>query len=173
MNTSSYKTIFRKNEETRETKKWLLVDAENEILGRLASKVAYLLRGKHKTDFTPHIDAGDNVIIINARKVRFSGKKMNNKVYVRHTTYPGGQRFSTPKEMLFKKPEFVIEHAVRKMLPTTRLSRQIIKNLHVYADAIHPHEAQQPKTVNLKNIKEKGIYRECCESDNFVSMKNK
>ena len=156
MNTLSYKTIFRKNEETEKTKKWLLIDAENELLGRLASKVAYLLRGKHKPDFTPHTDAGDNVIIVNADKIRFSGKKMNKKVYVRHTTYPGGQRFSTPKEMLIKKPGFVIEHAVRKMLPTTRLSRQVIKNLHVYADAKHPHEAQQPKIVNLKNIKERG-----------------
>jgi len=139
----------------KEDKSWLLIDAENQTLGRLASKVAYLLRGKHKTSFTPHLDMGDNVIVINAKKVRFTGKKLTDKVYVRHTGYPGGQRFGTPKEFLEKKPEFIIERAVKKMLPATRLGAAIIKNLHVFAGDKHEHEAQQPKAVDLKKVLEK------------------
>src|SRR3972149_7828096 len=131
MDTRSYKTkvSFAKDE-----KSWLLVDAENEILGRIASKVAYLLRGKHKPSFTPHLDMGDNVIVINAQKVRFTGKKLTDKQYVRHTGYPGGQRYGTPKEMLQRKPEFGVERAVKKMLPAPRLGEAIFKNLHVFAD---------------------------------------
>ena len=136
-------------------KSWLIVDAENEILGRLASKIAYLLRGKHKPTYTPHLDMGDNVIVINAQKVRLTGKKMTDKVYVRHTGYPGGQRYGTPKTFMQSKPEFVVERAVKKMLPATRLGAAIMKNLHVFASDKHEHEAQQPKTVNLKSVLEK------------------
>lgn len=134
-------------------KEWLIVDAENEVLGRLASVVARLLRGKHKTDFTPHVDCGDNVIIINAGKIRLTGKKLTDKEYVRHTGYPGGQRFATPKELLKKKPEAVIEKAVKGMLPKNRLGSQIYGNLYVYAGTEHPHAAQQPKAINIKSIK--------------------
>jgi large subunit ribosomal protein L13 len=135
------------------TKNWLIVDAENEILGRLATVVARLLRGKHKTDFTPHVDCGDNVIVINAEKIRLTGKKLTDKQYVRHTGYPGGQRFATPKELLKKKPESVIEKAVKGMLPKNRLGSVIYGNLFVYAGPEHPHAAQQPKAINLKSIK--------------------
>lgn len=152
MNTRSYTT---KMNFATTNKVWLLVDAENETLGRLASKVAYLLRGKHKPTFTPHLDMGDHVIVLNARKVRFTGKKLTDKIYVRYTGYPGGQRYGTPKEMLQRKPEFVVERAVKKMLPQTRLGEAIFKNLHVYAGGKHEHEAQQPRTINLKTIKEK------------------
>ena len=152
MDTRSYTT---KVSFDKDNKSWLLVDAENEVLGRLASKVAYLLRGKHKPSFTPHLDMGDNVIVINAKKVRLTGKKLTDKVYVRHTGYPGGQRFGTPKGMLQTKPEFVIERAVKKMLPATRLGSAIIKNLHVFAGDKHEHEAQQPKAVSLKTVLEK------------------
>lgn len=149
MDTRSYttKVSFEKAE-----KSWLLVDAQNETLGRLASKVAYLLRGKHKPSFTPHLDMGDNVIVINATKVRFTGKKLTDKVYVRHTGYPGGQRYGTPKTFLQSKPEFIIERAVKKMLPQTRLGDHVMKNLHVFAGDKHEHDAQQPKAVDLKKI---------------------
>jgi len=152
MDTRSYTTKVSFSDDT---KSWLLVDAENETLGRLAAKVAYLLRGKHKPTFTPHLDTGDNVIVINARKVRFTGNKLSEKVYVRHTGYPGGQRFATPRELLQSKPEFIIERAVKKMLPATKLGKTIVKNLHVFADDKHDHEAQQPKAVDLKTILEK------------------
>jgi large subunit ribosomal protein L13 len=152
MDTRSYTT---KVSFEKDNKSWLLVDAENETLGRLASKVAYLLRGKHKASFTPHLDMGDNVIVINAKKVRFTGKKLTDKVYVRHTGYPGGQRFGTPKEFLVSKPEFIIERAVKKMLPATRLGAAVIKNLHVFAGDKHEHDAQQPKAISLKTVLEK------------------
>lgn len=152
MDTRSYKTKVSFDKDQRG---WLLIDAENQTLGRLASKVAYLLRGKHKPSFTPHLNNGDNVVIINAEKVRLTGNKKSEKQYVRHTGYPGGQRFSTPKEMLNKKPEFVIETAVKRMLPTTKLGNDLFRNLHVFAGDKHGHEAQQPKTVDLKTILEK------------------
>ena len=152
MDTRSYTT---KVSFENDNKSWLIVDAENEILGRLASKLAYLLRGKHKPSFTPHLDMGDNIVVINARKVRFTGNKLNDKQYVRHTGYPGGQRYATPKTLLATKPEYIIERAVKKMLPQTRLGMQIIRNLHVFADAQHTHEAQQPKAVDLKKLMEK------------------
>src|ERR1035437_4835681 len=115
-----------------DTKSWLLVDAENEILGRLASKVAYLLRGKHKPTFTPHLDMGDNVIVINAQKIRLTGKKLTDKQYVRHTGYPGGQRYGTPKGLLQTKPDLLLKRQKKKMLPATRLGAAIFKNLHVF-----------------------------------------
>jgi large subunit ribosomal protein L13 len=151
MNTLSYKTVSA-NKETVQ-KEWIIIDAENQILGRLATRVANVLRGKHKPSFTPHVDCGDNVIIINAEKVRLTGKKLTDKVYVRHTGYPGGQRFSTPKEVLAKFPIRVIEHAVKGMLPKNKLGAELYRNLHVYAGTEHQHEAQQPKVVNLNSIR--------------------
>ena len=151
MDTLTYKTISANRETV--TKEWVLIDAENEVLGRLASKVAQMIRGKLKTNFTAQVDCGDNVIIINAEKVKLTGKKLTDKEYVRHTGYPGGQRFSTPKELLKKNPRAIIEKAVRGMLPKNRLGDQIFTNLHVYAGPSHPHEAQQPKLINLNTIK--------------------
>jgi len=151
MNTLSYKTISA-NQETAH-KNWVLIDAEGATLGRMASKVAFLLRGKHKVDYTPHVDCGDNVIIINAEKIVLRGKKMTDKVYVRHTGYPGGQRFATPAQLLVTKPISVVEMAVRGMLPKTKLGDAIYRNLHVYAGNEHPHEAQKPQMLNLKDLK--------------------
>lgn len=151
MDSLSYKTISA-NAATVD-KQWVVIDATNEVLGRLASQVAKILCGKNKPSYTPHVDCGDYVIVINADKVKLTGKKMTDKVYVRHTGYPGGQRFATPAEYLAKKPEFVIEEAVRGMLPKTRLGSAIIKNLKVYAGAEHPHVAQNPKSIKLNEIK--------------------
>lgn len=145
MDTLSYKTISA-NKATAH-KGWVVVDADSKVLGRLASEVAKIIRGKNKPNFTPHVDCGDNVIIINAEKVRLTGKKMTDKVYVRHTGYPGGQRFKTPREMMAKNPAKVIEIAVRGMLPKNRLGSRLYTNLYVYAGNEHPHEAQQPKEV--------------------------
>ena len=151
MDSLSYKTISA-NAATVD-KQWVVIDATNEVLGRLASQVAKILCGKNKPSYTPHVDCGDYVIVINAEKVKLTGKKMTDKVYVRHTGYPGGQRYATPAEYLTKKPEFVIEEAVRGMLPKTRLGSAIIKNLKVYAGAEHPHVAQNPKSNKLNEIK--------------------
>ena len=150
MDTLSYKTISANKMTVK--KNWLLVDANDEILGRMASKVAFLLRGKHKPDFTPHVDSGDNVIVINAEKIRLTGNKMSDKKYVSHTGYPGGQRFTNPKALLEKKPGAVVEKAVRGMLPKNRLGNAVFKNLYVYAGESHPHEAQNPTKVNLTEI---------------------
>lgn len=147
MNTLSYKTISA-NKETVQ-KEWVVVDAQGEVLGRLASQIARLIRGKHKTNFTPHVDCGDNVIVINAEKVRLTGAKMTDKTYVRHTGYPGGQRFTTPRQLLDKHPERIVEHAVKGMLPKNRLGRRLFTNLHVYTGDQHPHEAQQPTVVKF------------------------
>lgn len=151
MDSLSYKTISANA--TTVTKEWVVIDATNEILGRLASQVAKILRGKHKPSYTPHVDCGDYVIVINAEKVKLTGDKMTDKVYVRHTGYPGGQRYATAADYLKKKPEFVIEEAVRGMLPKTRLGEAVIKNLKVYAGAEHPHVAQTPKEIKLNEIK--------------------
>ena len=150
MDTLSYKTVSA-NAATV-TKEWVVIDATDQILGRLASRVALVLRGKNKPNYTPHVDCGDNVIIINADKVRLTGKKLTDRVYVRHTGYPGGQRFSTPKELLASKPTAVVEHAIRGMLPRTRLGDKIFGNLYVYAGSEHPHEAQKPKTITLNEL---------------------
>lgn len=147
MDTLSYKTVSA-NKATVQ-KEWVVIDAENAVLGRLSSKIASLIRGKHKPNFTPNVDCGDNVIVINAEKVRLTGKKMTDKVYVRHTGYPGGQRFATPREVLAKNPRGVVEAAVKGMLPKNRLGRRLFTNLHVYAGTEHPHAAQQPKQVEL------------------------
>jgi large subunit ribosomal protein L13 len=151
VDTLSYKTKSAKKEEVE--RQWYVIDATDQVLGRLASKVAKILRGKHKPIFTPHVDTGDHVIIVNAEKVRLTGKKLTDKVYVRHTGYPGGQKTTTPKEILQKHPERLIEMAVRGMLPKNRLGRQMIKKLHVYVGPDHPHQAQKPISLNLNEIK--------------------
>ncbi len=151
MDSLSYKTISVNAATTN--KEWYVIDATDEVLGRLASQVAKILRGKNKPCFTPHVDCGDYVIVINADKVKLTGKKMTDKVYTRHTGYPGGQRFTTPAEYLVKKPTFMVEKAVKGMLPRTRLGAAILKNLKVYAGAEHPHIAQNPKTIKLNEIK--------------------
>ncbi len=150
MNTLSYKTVSANNATV--TKQWVVVDAKDQILGRLASKVAILLRGKHRPNYTPHVDCGDHVIIINAEKIQLSGNKWDQKEYVRHTGYPGGQRFTTVKQMLAKKPGTIIEKAVKGMLPKNRLGSEIFRNLRVYAGSEHPHQAQEPKVINLNSI---------------------
>jgi len=151
MNTLSYKTISANEQIVK--KEWVVIDAENAVVGRLSTVVARILRGKTKTYYTPHFDCGDNVIIINADKVRFTGKKLTDKMYVRHTGYPGGQRFRTPREVLQKNPIGILEHAVRGMLPKNRLGDQLYRNLYVYAGSEHPHEGQQPKLININEIK--------------------
>ena len=129
------------------------MDAEGLVLGRLASKVAKILRGKNKPSFTPHVDCGDNVIVINAEKVVLTGKKMSDKVYVRHSGYPGGQRTQNPTEILAKFPERIVEKAVKGMLPKNKLGRKIYSNLHVVVGSEHKYEAQKPKVVDLNTIK--------------------
>lgn len=148
MNTLSYRTVSAKPHEVE--RKWWIVDAENQTLGRLSSEIAKILQGKHKPSYTPHVDTGDHVIVINAEKVAMTGNKMNDKVYIRHTGYPGGQRFMTPKEALAKKPEFIVENAVKHMLPRTRLGRAMYKKLHVCVGNEHPHSAQKPETLKFK-----------------------
>jgi len=130
-------------------KKWYLVDANGKVLGRLASEVARILRGKHKPQFTPHLDMGDNVIVINAEKVVLTGKKPETKSYFRHSQYPGGIKFVNIKKIMKERPEEVIEHAVRLMLPKGRLGRKIFHNLKVYAGNEHPHQAQKPEPLEI------------------------
>lgn len=151
MESKSYKTVFVTTKNA--AKEWVLIDANGEVLGRLATKVAQMLRGKNKPSFTPNADCGDNVIVINADKVRLTGNKLMSKTYVRHTGYPGGQRFATPAEYFAKAPERVVEKAVRGMLPKSRLGDALMDNLKVYAGNEHPHEAQNPKVVKLSEIK--------------------
>jgi len=151
MKNLSYKTVIAKSDNI--TKNWLLIDAENEVLGRLAANVAYVLRGKNKTNYTPHVDCGDNVIIVNADKVRLTGNKLEEKEYLRYSLYPGGQKSVTAKELMVKHPTAVVEKAVKGMLPKNRLGRALYKNLHVYAGNEHPHEAQQPQLIKVSSIK--------------------
>lgn len=149
MDSLSYKTISA-NKGTVQ-KEWVIVDADSAVLGRLASQIASILRGKHKTNYTPHVDCGDNVIVINCDKIRLTGKKMTDKLYIRHTGYPGGQRTRTPKEV---KEKFsgarLIEMAVKGMLPRNRLGRRLFHNLYAYASSEHPHQAQQPKSITYQ-----------------------
>ena len=147
MNTLSYKTVSANSKTV--TKDWVLIDANAEILGRLSSRIAFILRGKHKANFTPHVDCGDNVIVINADKVRFTGNKFEEKEYVSYTGYPGGQKFISPKDLMAKHPTRVVEKAIRGMLPKNKLGNKVLKNLHVYAGAEHPHAAQTPKTIKF------------------------
>jgi large subunit ribosomal protein L13 len=147
MNTNSFKTVSAKPAEVE--RDWFVIDAENQIVGRLASQVAAILRGKHKPSFTPHVDTGDFVVVVNADKVRFTGGKETKKEYFSHTGYPGGVKIRTPKEMRTRKPEFIVQNAVKGMLPKGPLGRQMIKKLKVYAGPNHPHEAQQPKELAI------------------------
>lgn len=147
MDHNSYKTSYA-NKATAE-KNWVIVDANAKVLGRLASQVAFVIRGKHKTSYTPHMDCGDHVIVINAAKVRMTGKKWNDRVIFTHSGYPGGQREHTPAMIRAKHPERLVEHAVRGMLPKNRLGRELFRSLHVYAGAEHPHVAQQPKEIKF------------------------
>jgi large subunit ribosomal protein L13 len=147
VNTLSYKTVSANSATV--SKEWVVVDAEGKVLGRLAAVVASMLRGKHKTDYTPHVDCGDNVIVINAEKIILTGDKMADKEYIRHTGYPGGQRIEKASQVLKKKPIALIEYAVKGMLPKNRLGSALYRNLHVYAGNTHPHEAQKPKTIEI------------------------
>ena len=147
MNQNSFSTYNAKPGEVDSA--WYVVDAENLVVGRLAARIATVLRGKHKPEYTPHVDVGDHVVVINADKVRFTGSKETQKQYFRHSGYPGGIRSRTPKEVRELKPEFIIENAVKGMLPRTKLGRQMIKKLNVYAGAEHPHAAQQPETLDI------------------------
>ena len=153
MDTLSYKTISANKETVK--KEWVVVDASDQVVGRLCSKVAMLLRGKYKPNFTPHVDCGDNVILINAAKVVFTGKKETDKVYTRYTGYPGGQRFNTPAELRTKKDgvEKMLRHAVKGMLPKGPLGRSLLKNLYVYEGTVHAHEAQKPKAIDINQYK--------------------
>jgi large subunit ribosomal protein L13 len=151
VNTLSYKTISANKATVN--KQWVLVDAEGQALGRLASKVAKLLRGKHKPNFTPHVDCGDNVIIINAEKITLSGNKWTDKSYIRHTGYPGGQKSLTATELYGKDPARVVEKSVKGMLPKNKLGADLFRNLTVVVGSEHKHQAQKPKTINLNEFK--------------------
>lgn len=141
------KTEVAKKEQV--THQWFVVDAENVVLGRLATQVANVLRGKHKPVFTPSVDTGDFVIVLNADKIALTGNKLAGKIYYRHTSFPGGLKEATAGEMLAKKPEELIRKAVKGMLPKNKLSRHMLKKLKVYTGSAHPHEAQQPKALAL------------------------
>ena len=151
MDTLSYKTVSANKATVN--KEWVLVDAEGQTLGRLASRVAILLRGKHKPNFTPHVDCGDNVIVINAEKMNLTGNKWTDKSYIRHTGYPGGQRSLTATEMFDKDPTRLVEKSVKGMLPKNKLGAAILKNLYIYTGTEHSHEAQKPKSLNLNDLK--------------------
>jgi large subunit ribosomal protein L13 len=149
MDTLSYKTVSANKNTVN--KEWVLVDADGQALGRLASEVAKLLRGKHKPNYTPHVDCGDNVVVTNAAKVSLSGKKWESKSYIRHTGYPGGQRSLSAKELLAKDPARVVEKAVKGMLPKNKLGADLFRNLKVYAGEEHGQEAQKPRVINLND----------------------
>jgi|TARA_B100000497_G_scaffold5086_1_gene5124 large subunit ribosomal protein L13 len=151
VNTLSYKTVSANAASVE--KNWLVVDAEGQTLGRLASKVALLIRGKRKPNYTPHVDCGDNVIIVNAEKVVLSGNKMTDKTYIWHTGYPGGQRTTNPEQIMAKFPERIVEKAVKGMLPKNRLGAELFRNLHVYAGPEHKNDAQKPTVININEIK--------------------
>lgn len=147
MDTLSYKTISA-NKETAQ-KEWVLVDASGLSLGRLASGVAKLARGKHKTNFTPHADCGDNVIVVNADKIQLTGNKWDDKLYIRHTNYPGGQRSLTARQLFDKDPIRLVEKAVKGMLPKNKLGTQILSNVYVYSGEEHNQQAQKPKSIDI------------------------
>ena len=151
MDTLSYKTVSANKATVN--KEWVVIDATGEVLGRLASTAARILRGKHKPNYTPHVDCGDNVIVINAEKVILTGNKMGDKKYIRYSGYPGGQRSRTAHEVMVKFPERIVEHAVKGMLPKNRLGRSIYKNLKVVVGPDHKYQAQQPRIIDLNTIK--------------------
>ena len=148
MDSVSYKTASLSKENVNQD--WYIVDAADLILGRLSSEVAKIIRGKHKPSFTPNVNGGDNVIVINADKVRLTGQKFTKKQYISHSGYPGGQKFATPSLLMSKNPTLVVEKAVKGMLPKNKLGSQMFKNLFVYAGTEHPHEAQKPKELKLE-----------------------
>ena len=150
VDTLSYKTVSVKPAEVK--KEWYVIDATDLVLGRLSSRIALVLRGKNKPSYTPHVDCGDNVIVINAEKIRLTGKKWDDKEYIRYTGFPGGQRVITAGELLKKKPTELIRRAVKGMLPKTRLGNKLIGNLFIYAGAEHPHQAQNPKEIKLNEM---------------------
>jgi large subunit ribosomal protein L13 len=143
------KTYIAKNDEIEANRRWYLVDAENQILGRMASRIAYILRGKNKPFYSPHQDTGDFVVVINAEKIKITGKKLDEKLYYSHSGYPGGQKIVSLEMMLHKKPERVIELAVKRMLPKNTLGRKMFKKLKVYTGSQHPHQAQRVERLNL------------------------
>ena len=147
MDHNSYKTT-NANNATAE-KAWVLVDAKDQILGRVACQIASVLRGKHKASYTPNTDMGDHVVVINAEKIKLTGKKMNDRLMFFYSGYPGGQKQVTPKMMTEKHPARLMEHSVRGMLPKNSMGRQLFRSLHVYAGTEHPHEAQQPKEIKF------------------------
>ena len=149
MDTLSYKTISANKNTVN--KEWVLVDAEGQTLGRMSSIVAKLIRGKFKPNYTPHVDCGDNVVVINAEKIILSGKKWTDKSYIRHTGYPGGQKSLTATELFEKDPTRLVEKSVKGMLPKNKLGNALFRNLKVYAGAEHNQEAQKPKTINLND----------------------
>jgi len=151
VNTLSYKTISANK--TTAQKNWVVIDANGHNLGRLASKVAMILRGKYKPNYTPHVDCGDNVIVINAEKINLSGNKFEDKTYIRHTGYPGGQRSLTAKEIYAKNPAILVEKAIKGMLPKNKLGAELFRNLNVNVGSEHKYTAQQPKTINLNELK--------------------
>lgn len=151
MDTLSYKTVSANKATVN--KEWVVVDAEGQALGRLSSVVAKLLRGKYKANFTPHVDCGDNVVVINAEKINLTGKKWDSKEYIRHTGYPGGQRSLTASELFTKGPERLVENAVKGMLPKNKLGADLFRNLRVFAGSEHDVQAQKPKTINLNDLK--------------------
>lgn len=147
MDTLSYKTISANKATVKHN--WFVIDAENQVVGRLASKIANIIRGKNKASFTPHVNCGDKVIVINADKVRFTGKKMTKKEYITFSGYPSGQKRATAKEMLERKPTSLLESAVKGMLPKNKLQKEYMKNMHLFIGTEHPHTAQQPQKIEI------------------------
>jgi large subunit ribosomal protein L13 len=150
LESNRFKTISIRNEDVQ--KKWFLVDASEQTLGRMCSKIAKILRGKHKASFTPHVDCGDNVVVINASKINLTGNKWSDKKYISYTGYPGGQRIKTAQQVYDKNPSIIIEKAIKGMLPKNKLGAAIFKNLKVYNKEIHKQEAQNPQPINLNKI---------------------
>lgn len=147
MNANSFKTFSARAEDVERA--WHVADAENEVVGRLASRIATILRGKHKPTYTPHVDTGDFVVVVNAEKARFTGQKEVQKTYFSYSGYPGGEKERAPQEMRAKRPTFLIENAVKGMLPKGKLGRKMLKKLKVYAGPEHPHAAQQPQELSI------------------------
>ena len=150
MDSNSFKTLSLRKEDVN--KKWFLVDATDQNLGRMCSNIAKILRGKHKASFTPHVDCGDNIVVINAKKVNLSGNKWDDKTYISHSGYPGGQKIKTAKEVFAKNPSILIEKAVKGMLPKNKLGSAIFKNLRVYNDENHNQSSQNPESININEF---------------------
>ena len=150
LDSNSFKTLSLRKEDVN--KKWFLVDATDQNLGRMCSNIAKILRGKHKASFTPHVDCGDNIVVINAKKVNLSGNKWDNKTYISHSGYPGGQKIKTAKEVFAKNPSILIEKAVKGMLPKNKLGSVIFKNLRVYNDENHNQSSQNPESININEF---------------------